>query len=78
MAGHLFEKLAAGAAPSIGRAAQPAVLRNVLRIVDGQLAYLVGAILVMTSRTKQRLGDRVAGTVVVRRSSVTQPVGPLT
>ena len=48
----------------------PALIRNLLRIVDGLFVYLVGAIFVMRSPTKQRLGDRVAGTVVVRRNSV--------
>jgi uncharacterized RDD family membrane protein YckC len=42
-------------------------LRNVLRIVDGLFCYLVGAILIVQSPRRQRLGDRVAGTVVVRR-----------
>ena len=45
---------------------QAAIVRNVLRLVDGLFFYLVGAILVWTSDKKQRLGDRVAGTVVVR------------
>jgi uncharacterized RDD family membrane protein YckC len=46
------------------------VIRNLLRIIDGIPAfipYLLGAIFVWTSPTKQRLGDRVAKTVVVRR-----------
>jgi uncharacterized RDD family membrane protein YckC len=45
------------------------VVRNVLRIVDGipfLLPYLLGAIFVWTSDKRQRLGDRVANTVVVR------------
>lgn len=41
------------------------VVRNVLRIVDGLLFYLVGAILVYQSDSKQRLGDRVGKTFVV-------------
>ncbi|MBW3666803.1 MAG: RDD family protein, partial [Actinobacteria bacterium] len=46
-------------------------IRNVLRVVDVlPLFYLVGAILVWNSDRRQRLGDRVAGTVVVRRASV--------
>ncbi|MFN0072993.1 MAG: RDD family protein [Chloroflexota bacterium] len=45
---------------------QASLIRNILRIVDGQLAYLVGAILVWKSDKKQRLGDRVAHTIVVR------------
>ena len=54
----------------------PAIIRNLLRIVDGLFVYVVGAILVMTSPTKQRLGDRVAGTVVVKRGSVPATVTP--
>jgi uncharacterized RDD family membrane protein YckC len=42
------------------------VIRNLLRIVDGLFFYIVGAILVWNSPTRQRLGDRVAKTVVVR------------
>jgi uncharacterized RDD family membrane protein YckC len=45
------------------------VIRNLLRVVDGVAFYLVGAILVWTSPRRQRLGDRVAGTIVVRRST---------
>ena len=44
-----------------------ATVRTVLRIVDGFFFYLVGALFVATSGTKQRLGDRIADTVVVRR-----------
>ena len=43
------------------------IIRNLLRVIDGIGAYLVGAILIWTSPQKQRLGDRVAKTVVVRR-----------
>jgi len=43
-----------------------AVVRTLLRIVDGLLFYLVAAILVWTSDRKQRLGDRIAGTLVVK------------
>jgi len=42
------------------------VIRNLLRIVDGLFIYLIGAILVWNSPTRQRLGDRVAKTVVIR------------
>ena len=42
--------------------------RNVLRIIDYLPSmYLLGALLVWTSSKKQRLGDRFADTVVVRR-----------
>src|SRR5450755_3257196 len=43
------------------------VIRNLLRIIDGLFAYLVGAILIWTSPLHQRLGDRAAKTIVVRR-----------
>jgi uncharacterized RDD family membrane protein YckC len=43
-----------------------AVVRNVLRIVDGIVLYLVGFILICTTAKRQRLGDKVAGTVVIR------------
>ncbi len=42
------------------------VIRNLLRIIDGLFAYLVGAILIWSSPLRQRLGDRAARTVVVR------------
>jgi uncharacterized RDD family membrane protein YckC len=45
---------------------QEAVLRNLLRIIDAlPFLYLLGIILIWTSDKKQRLGDRVAKTVVV-------------
>ena len=43
-----------------------AVVRNLLRLVDGLFIYLVGAIFAWTSSLGQRLGDRAANTVVVR------------
>jgi uncharacterized RDD family membrane protein YckC len=48
------------------------IIRNLLRIIDDIpffIPYLLGAILIWTSPTRQRLGDRVAKTVVVRRTS---------
>lgn len=45
-----------------------AVIRNVLRIVDGFFFYLVGAVLIWTGPNKQRLGDRLANTIVVRNA----------
>lgn len=44
-----------------------AVVRNLLRVVDGLFCYLVGAIFALVSDRGQRLGDRAARTVVVRR-----------
>jgi len=43
------------------------LIRNLLRIIDGLFFYLVGAIFVWTSPLKQRLGDRAAHTVVIKR-----------
>ncbi|HSD58110.1 MAG TPA: RDD family protein [Methanotrichaceae archaeon] len=40
--------------------------RNILRIIDGLIFYLVGAVLIWRSDRKQRLGDSVAKTVVVK------------
>lgn len=51
---------------------QAALIRNGIRPLDAfPLAYLLGGILVLASRQHQRLGDRVAGTLVVPRSAVT-------
>jgi uncharacterized RDD family membrane protein YckC len=44
-----------------------AVIRNLLRLVDCLFFYLVGAIFALTSQQGQRLGDRAAHTLVVRR-----------
>jgi uncharacterized RDD family membrane protein YckC len=44
-----------------------AVVRNLLRVVDCLFFYLVGALFALTSPRGQRLGDRAAHTVVVRR-----------
>lgn len=47
---------------------QASIIRNILRIVDFlPLFYILGAILVWTSEKGQRLGDRVAKTVVIRK-----------
>lgn len=44
-----------------------AVIRNLLRIVDGlPFLYLLGLIVMVSSKRKQRLGDMAAGTLVVR------------
>ncbi len=43
------------------------ITRNLLRVIDGLPAlYLVGFILAVSSPKTQRLGDRVAKTIVVR------------
>jgi uncharacterized RDD family membrane protein YckC len=47
----------------------PAVVRNVLRVIDVlPFLYIIGIILVSRSDKKQRLGDRLAKTVVVKSS----------
>ncbi|GBE57535.1 RDD family protein [bacterium BMS3Abin01] len=59
-----------GTGGSIGL--KESLIRNLLRIVDAVpycLPYLLGAILVWSSRRRQRLGDMAAGTVVVSSSS---------
>ena len=45
---------------------QAAIVRNLMRIVDGFCFYLVGAITVWVSKRKQRLGDMAAHTLVVK------------
>ena len=44
---------------------QASIIRNLLRIIDGFFFYLVGAIVVWVSKSKQRLGDMAASTIVV-------------
>ena len=44
-----------------------ALIRNLMRIVDGLFFYLVGAIAIWSSAERQRFGDRAAHTYVVRR-----------
>jgi uncharacterized RDD family membrane protein YckC len=48
-----------------------AFLRNLLRLVDGLFFYLVAAVSVWASPTRQRLGDRAAHTHVVLDSGST-------
>jgi len=45
----------------------PSLVRNLLRIVDGIGVYLVGLLIAILSKLRQRLGDHVANTVVVER-----------
>jgi uncharacterized RDD family membrane protein YckC len=51
-----------GDRPTLGAA----VVRNLLRLVDALFFYLVGFLFAVTSSRGQRLGDRAAGTLVVR------------
>lgn len=41
-------------------------VRNLLRVVDGLLNYVVGLIVMLLGEDRQRLGDLAAGTLVVR------------
>jgi uncharacterized RDD family membrane protein YckC len=44
-----------------------AFLRNLLRVIDGlPFLYLLGLLLVVLSKRKQRLGDMAAGTIIVK------------
>src|SRR5882724_2908300 len=53
---------------------EQAWVRNLMRVFDAlPFAYLVGGISVLSSRLMQRLGDRVAGTLVVRETPVAAP-----
>jgi len=45
---------------------QASIIRNLLRIIDGIFFYLVGAIVVWISKSRQRLGDMAAKTLVVK------------
>jgi uncharacterized RDD family membrane protein YckC len=51
-----------GRPPGYGRA----LLRTVLRLIDGIASYLVGFIIVVNSKRNRRLGDIAADTLVVR------------
>jgi len=49
--------------------------RNLLRVIDGQFLYAVGVISIVLSRQNKRLGDYVAGTIVIhdKRTSEVRP-----
>jgi uncharacterized RDD family membrane protein YckC len=47
---------------------QASIVRNVMRIIDAFLFYLVAAITVWVTKKKQRLGDLAAHTLVVKAS----------
>lgn len=42
------------------------VIRNLLEIIDGLVYYIPGLITIAVSDKRQRIGDHIAGTVVVR------------
>jgi uncharacterized RDD family membrane protein YckC len=43
-------------------------VRNLLEIIDGLFYYLIGFIVMAISDKRQRIGDRLAGTTVVRET----------
>lgn len=51
------------------------VIRNLLRIIDGFFYYVVGFIFMASSDRRQRLGDRLGGTVVVTDTPHAAPQG---
>jgi len=51
-----------GRPPGLGRA----TVRTALRLVDGLFSYLVAFVVVLSTQKRQRLGDLLAHTVVVR------------
>lgn len=54
--------------------ASQVVMRNLMRFIDGlPLFYAVGGTVALLSTRQQRLGDMVAGTVVVRTTKSTPP-----
>ena len=56
---------------------QAAILRNVARLLDVlPVLYLLGGILTLTSQQHQRLGDRLARTLVVPASAMVSPPLP--
>jgi uncharacterized RDD family membrane protein YckC len=51
------------------------VARNVMRLVDGlPFGFLVGGAVALSSPRRQRLGDRLAHTLVVRREALAAPL----
>ena len=46
-----------------------AIIRNLMRFIDGLVFYLVGFICICVTSRRQRLGDLAAGTMVVRRGA---------
>lgn len=44
------------------------IVRNLLRVVDSLFWYALGLVAMLLSEDRQRVGDRAAGTVVVRAS----------
>jgi uncharacterized RDD family membrane protein YckC len=74
LAGATLGKVAVGIqvvnAQGAGRLSfRQALVRNLVRFVDAQVGYLVGAIVIMVTARRQRLGDLAAGSIVTTRES---------
>jgi len=57
-----------------------AIVRNALRLFEGGFFYLIASIALWMSRNNQRIGDMLAGTLVVRtlpEAEVLDPLGPM-
>lgn len=48
---------------------EQAVIRNVIRPIDGIFNYLVGLVVILVTGSNQRLGDLAANTLVARKQS---------
>lgn len=55
----------------------PALLRNLVRSADSIMFYGIGITSMLLTRRFQRLGDLVAGTVVIQERSMTMPRKPV-
>ncbi len=51
---------------------QASLIRNLFRLIDGQAAYLLAFFIASFSTARQRLGDHLAGTVVVEQEISTR------
>lgn len=51
-----------------------AVIRNLVRLIDSLLVYVVGLVSILVTKKRQRLGDIAAGTVVVSERPTIAPI----
>lgn len=63
----------AGTSPRFGAY----VIRWLLMVADGALFGLVGLVVILATRRRQRIGDIVAGTLVVREPAVREAATPV-
>ena len=48
----------------------PALIRNIIRVIDVSFCFLIGLIMIAVTDRRQRLGDMAASTLVVRKEYV--------